>query len=89
MSFKSHAWQHQRQPNFATIGNHHPAPTRRTGYELRDAAGQVLASCDVAGPLLRHLDQKRGCVVVRIKSGEVVAESPKAVADEAGLESVG
>lgn len=83
----------RRHPNFATIGSLSPgvrtSPVRRSGYELRDAAGTVLATSDTAGPLLRNLADKRGCCVVRVKDGRVVAESPKAIADEAGLESAG
>jgi hypothetical protein len=62
-------------------------PPRPTGYQLQTTAGTILATCDTAEPLLRNLDDKRGCCVVRVKDGRVVAESPKAVADEAGLES--
>lgn len=84
----------RRRPNFATIGLLSPgvrtSPARRSGYELRDAAGTVLATSDTAGPLLRNLADKRGCCVVRVRDGEVVARSPEVtVADEAGLESVG
>jgi hypothetical protein len=68
----------RRARNFATIG---PSPSprhHRARYELRTLAGTVLQSCDDAGPLVRHLGEKRGCCVVRCRDSVVVARSPVA-----------
>jgi hypothetical protein len=69
---KSQSWQTRRQPNFATNGPRHPdagSLPRRTGYELRNAAGAVLSSCDKVEPLMRNIGEKRDCVIVRCKDG--------------------
>lgn len=66
--------------NFATIGGRREKAPRRINYELRTTAGTLLATCDTAEPLLRHLDERRGCVVLRVRDGVVVAESPGEVA---------
>lgn len=82
---RSHAWQHQRQPNFATIGNarSEPVTPRRTGYELRDAAGKVIQSSESLKTLQRFLGEKRDCVVYRCRDQQAVAWSPRSEVVEA------
>ncbi len=48
----------------------------RFNYELRTTAGAVLQGCDKLDSLLRHLDEKVACVVVRTSDGVTVAKSP-------------
>jgi hypothetical protein len=64
-------------------GSERPTLTRHAGgtalhnYEIHSATGGVLQGCDKLEPLLKHLDQKVGAVVVRTVDGTVVARGPE------------
>ncbi len=45
---------------------------RKSGYELRNAAGAVLQASDTMGVLLRYIEEKRDVVVVRCRDQKVV-----------------
>lgn len=80
---KSLAWQTRKQPHFASMGQAgKPKTPRRVGFELRDATGAVLASCEDLDPLCRWLGEKRDCVVVRVRDGAVIDRSPVSEAKE-------
>ncbi len=58
-------WGHKETPERNLTG-------RKTGYELRNAAGAVLQASDTLSALTRYFEEKRDCVIVDCARGAVV-----------------